>query len=72
MHKTLRQLTIPVIGMGFLMTAGCYSRTVKETTAAPPTVVTVPNASQSSTTTTTTNPDTGQVERQTTTTYSNP
>ena len=69
MDKKLKRMSVITIALSLLLTAGCYSKTVKETT--PPVVITQPPTAQTSTTTTT-NPDDGSVVRHSTTTYSNP
>lgn len=65
--KLLKQLLFVGASLGFLATAGCYSRTVKETS--PPVVMTQPPPQ--STTSSTTTSDNGEVVRHSTTTYSN-
>jgi hypothetical protein len=62
----------------FLLLTGCFSKTVKETATTPPVIVAPPaitapaNPAASQSTTSTPTSSDGTVERQSTTTYSNP
>ena len=69
MKEPIRIVSLGCAALSMIALAGCFSRTVKETNTTPPTVV-EPAPSASTTTTTTTG--NGEVERQSTTTYSNP
>jgi len=72
MKKILRRAGFLGAGLTLLVLAGCFSKTVKETTSTPSVIAAPAEPATSQTTTTTTTSSDGSVERQSTTTYSNP